>query len=89
MSTAQPPFFPIHLTASPRATEIEIALEDSGCGMSAEELAHAFEPYVRGQGGGTGLGLAIARAIVQAHGGQIGIESSPGTGCRVWFTLPL
>jgi len=40
-------------------------------------------------GGGSGLGLTIARAIVEAHGGQIGIESSPGQGSRVWFRLPL
>ena len=40
-------------------------------------------------GGGSGLGLTIARAIVEAHGGQIGIESSPGQGSRAWFRLPL
>jgi signal transduction histidine kinase len=57
--------------------------------MSEEERGRAFEPYYRGAGGGAGLGLTIARAIVEAHGGQMGIESSPGRGSRVWFTLPL
>jgi signal transduction histidine kinase len=57
--------------------------------MSEEEQARAFEPYYRGEGGGAGLGLTIARAIVEAHGGQMGIESDPGQGSRVWFILPL
>jgi signal transduction histidine kinase len=37
---------------------------------------------------GVGLGLAIAKGIVEAHGGNIGIDSEPGLGTRVWFTLP-
>jgi signal transduction histidine kinase len=57
--------------------------------MSQEEQARAFEPYYRGASGGTGLGLTIARAIVEAHGGCMGIESGADRGCRVWFTLPV
>jgi signal transduction histidine kinase len=68
---------------------IEIGIQDTGRGMSDEERKRAFEPYYRGEGGGAGLGLAIARAIVEAHGGQMGIASESGRGCRVWFTLPL
>jgi len=68
---------------------IEISVQDTGRGMSEEEQARAFEPYYRGEGGGAGLGLAIARAIVEAHGGRMGIESTPGQGSRVWFILPL
>jgi NtrC-family two-component system sensor histidine kinase KinB len=56
--------------------------------LSDEEQERAFEPYYRGQGGGAGLGLTIARAIVEAHGGQMGIENSQGQGCLAWFTLP-
>jgi len=37
---------------------------------------------------GVGLGLAIAKGIVEAHSGSIGIDSEPGAGTRVWFTLP-
>lgn len=72
-----------------RPEEIEISVQDTGRGMTAEEQERAFEPYYRGAGGGTGLGLAIARAIVEAHGGRMSVESNPGQGTRVWFTLPL
>jgi signal transduction histidine kinase len=69
--------------------EIEISVQDTGRGMNDDEQERAFEAYYRGPGGGSGLGLTIARAIVDAHGGQMGIKSSLGQGCRVWFTLPL
>lgn len=69
--------------------EIEVSVQDTGRGMSDEEQVRAFEAYYRGEGGGAGLGLTIARAIVEAHGGQMGIESRVGQGSRVWFTLPL
>ncbi len=68
---------------------VEVSVQDTGRGMSEEEQTRAFEPYYRGEGGGAGLGLTIARAIVEAHGGQMGIESGPGQGSRVWFTLPV
>ncbi len=67
--------------------EIEVSVQDTGRGMSDEEQERAFEAYYRGEGGGAGLGLTIARAIVEAHGGRMGIESSMGQGSRVWFTL--
>ena len=72
---------------SPSEGEIEVSVQDTGRGMSDEERNRAFEPYYRGEGGGSGLGLTIARAIVEAHGGRMGIESSVGQGTRVWFTL--
>jgi signal transduction histidine kinase len=68
---------------------VRVLVQDTGRGMSEEEQARAFEPYYRGEGGGAGLGLTIARAIVEAHGGRMGVESTPGQGCRVWFILPL
>jgi signal transduction histidine kinase len=72
---------------SPSKGEIEVSVQDTGRGMSDEERNRAFEPYYRGEGGGSGLGLTIARAIVEAHGGRMGIGSSVGQGTRVWFTL--
>ena len=76
------------MTVRRKANEIEIGVQDTGRGLSDEEQERAFEPYYRGQGGGAGLGLTIARAIVEAHGGQMGIENSQGQGCFAWFTLP-
>jgi signal transduction histidine kinase len=79
----------VSLTARQKGEGIEISVRDTGPGMSDEERERAFEPYYRGEGGGAGLGLAIARAIVEAHGGRMGIERGETQGSRVWFTLPL
>ena len=68
---------------------LKVSVRDTGRGMGDEEREQAFEAYYRGAGGGSGLGLAIARALVEAHGGQMGLESSPGQGSLVWFTLPV
>ncbi len=74
---------------------VRIAVSDTGPGIPPEALAHVFERFWRGDKsrarvrGGAGLGLAIARQWVQAHGGQIGVESTSGHGATFWFTLPL
>ncbi|WP_298428844.1 ATP-binding protein [Rhodoblastus sp.] len=72
----------------------DIVVEDSGCGMSAEELAlvcHPFEqpsPLMQDGMKGAGLGLSIARSLVELHGGELRIDSSPGKGARVCIHLP-
>ncbi len=78
----------VTLAVVQRDGSVEVSVQDTGRGMGEEEQERAFEPYYRGEGGGAGLGLTIARAIVEAHGGQMGIESSPGQGSRIWFSLP-
>ena len=71
---------------------VEVA--DSGEGIPPEILPHIFDRFYRGDQsrnratGGAGLGLAIAKGIVEAHGGEIGVESRPGRGSRFYFTLP-
>jgi PAS domain S-box-containing protein len=69
-----------------------VCVEDAGPGIPTEQQAGLFERFYRVRSDtdapGVGLGLAIAKGIVEAHGGRIGIDSEPGTGTRVWFTLP-
>ncbi|TCV01614.1 ATP-binding protein [Paracandidimonas soli] len=67
---------------------------DSGIGIPREQQASLFEPFVQGkegrsQHGGTGLGLAVCRRLVEAMGGSIWMDSSPGEGTTVSFALPL
>jgi signal transduction histidine kinase len=74
------------------ATQVEVA--DTGEGISAKDLPHVFERFYRAEKsrsratGGAGLGLAIAKGIVEAHHGQIGVESATGKGTRFFLTLP-
>lgn len=73
---------------------VRIAVRDTGPGLSAESLARMFERFYRAaetsEGTqGTGLGLVIARKIVEAQGGEMGVESEPGEGTAFWFTMPV
>jgi signal transduction histidine kinase len=70
------------------APAVEVAVRDTGCGMSADQLERMWEPYVTHKAGGTGLGLAIARQTVAAHGGTVGAASAPGRGTEVRLILP-
>ena len=74
------------------ATRIRFEVADQGPGISREHQAGLFEKFFRVPGspeGGSGLGLFIAKGIVQAHGGEIGIQSDPGSGATFWFTIPV
>ncbi len=72
---------------------IRFVVEDNGVGIDQQACASLFELYVRGsharRSPGLGLGLYLCRQIVTAHGGEIGVTSSPGAGAKFWFTLPL
>ncbi|MCK4579947.1 MAG: two-component sensor histidine kinase, partial [Dehalococcoidia bacterium] len=65
-----------------------------GPGLSDEDLAHIFDRFYRAdksrarESGGAGLGLAIAKALVEAHGGQIWAQNAPTGGACFHFTLP-
>lgn len=74
---------------------VEIAVSDTGPGLSLAEQAHVFDRFWRADAarsrdqGGSGLGLAISRRLAEALGGEMGVESEVGQGARFWFTLPL
>src|SRR5215212_2846301 len=72
---------------------LQMSVRDTGVGVSAEELPRIFERFYKSDAArrspGSGLGLAIAKHTVQAHGGTIWAESTPGAGATVSFTVPL
>jgi signal transduction histidine kinase len=74
---------------APRCAFVRVS--DDGHGMSYETMQHVFEPFftTKDVGQGTGLGLSVAHGIVQDHGGEIGVESTPGRGSSFTVFLPL
>jgi two-component system sensor histidine kinase BaeS len=80
---------------SQQAKALQIAVEDSGPGLSPEQISHIFERFYRTDearqrdSGGAGLGLAIARELILLHEGQLTAESEPGRGSRFKISLPL
>ncbi len=89
----------VRITARPASLPdgrggVEIAVEDTGPGLSPEEQAHVFDRFWRADAsrsrdqGGSGLGLTIARRLIEAQGGVMGVDSEPGQGARFWFILP-
>jgi signal transduction histidine kinase len=73
-----------------RTEAVEIAVSDTGPGIRSDDIARIFEVGIRLSDGtpGSGLGLPLARAIVEAHGGALEIESEPGAGTTFTITLP-
>jgi two-component system sensor kinase FixL len=80
------------LTVSSRPASrglLEIAVSDTGAGISREAAARLFEPFYTTKATGLGVGLSICRNIVEAHGGEMRGESNPEGGATFRFTLPL
>jgi two-component system OmpR family sensor kinase/two-component system sensor histidine kinase BaeS len=83
----------ITLAAQPAGDGVRFSVSDTGPGLTPEEQAHVFERFWRADAsrsrdkGGAGLGLTIARYLIEAHGGEMGVESEPGQGATFWFTL--
>ncbi len=75
--------------------QARMVVRDTGIGLDPADAARIFDPFVRldaarsRDAGGAGLGLALVRAIVDAHGGAIAVDSAPGAGSRFTIRLPL
>jgi signal transduction histidine kinase len=84
----------IILAAKQVQDQIEISIQDSGPGITSEEVSRILDRFYRTdparqrEDGGSGLGLPIAKSIVQAHGGQLSAESEAGNGLKIIITLP-
>jgi PAS domain S-box-containing protein len=97
-----PPDQPVDVTVTVHGTLARVAVHDQGPGLPEAERTRVWEAFHRAPGvevqgtarngvagGSLGLGLHICKAIVEAHGGQVGVESAVGQGSTFWFTLPL
>jgi len=85
----------IQIKAEARQNYVYISVKDSGIGISEENQAKIFDRFFRAedqivqQVRGTGLGLAIVRALVEMHGGELKVESTPNVGSTFTFNLPI
>ncbi|MBZ4373664.1 PAS domain S-box protein [Corallococcus sp. AS-1-6] len=80
------------LRVQPEAGQVRFLVSDTGPGISAEDRPRIFERFWQAgpkRKEGAGLGLAIVKGLVEAHGGQVGVDSAPGVGSTFFFTLPL
>jgi len=70
---------------------VEITINDTGCGISKDNLQRIFDPFftTKGVGKGTGLGLSVSHGTIEAHGGQIEVESRVGVGTEFRVYIPL
>jgi signal transduction histidine kinase len=88
---------PVEVTVQREGQLGRVLARDQGPGIPEREQAHLWERFYRvpgmevqyGSGVGLGLGLFISKTIVEQHGGDVGVHSTPGAGSTFWFTLPL
>jgi two-component system sensor histidine kinase PilS (NtrC family) len=78
----------LRVSVTARGETLEVAVSDTGDGIAASDVSHVFEPFFSTKPEGTGLGLALVHRIVQDHGGEIDVRSSPGLGTTFTVTLP-
>jgi signal transduction histidine kinase len=71
-------------------TFADVQVRDTGEGIATEDLPYIWERFYRGaKNGGTGLGLALVKAFIEAMGGHVAVESTPGEGTCFTLSLPL
>jgi signal transduction histidine kinase len=76
-------------TARSEPGQVDLMVEDNGCGISKDDLDRVFVPYFTSKTEGTGLGLAVVHRIVAGHQGRIMVTSKVGVGTRFIVRLPL
>ena len=83
----------IRISGEARADTVIVCVGDHGPGIAPEDIPHVFDRFYRAPDmarhtKGTGLGLYLSRAIVEAHSGMIWVDTAPGQGTRIYFSLP-
>lgn len=84
----------VTVSARPAPDGVELAVCDNGPGIAPEDLVHLFDRFWRAEKsrnratGGSGLGLVIVKQLVEAHGGQVQVESQAGVGTQFRIQLP-
>jgi signal transduction histidine kinase len=73
----------VSLAYAGETQSITVGIDDTGAGMTEEVLVRAFDLFFTTKPEGTGLGMAISRSVIDLHGGELSIQSSPGQGTRV------
>ncbi len=76
-------------TARKDAGTIMVEVQDSGCGIPAENMEKLFSHFFTSKPDGLGMGLSISRSIVEAHGGSLEARNNPGRGATFYFTIPV
>jgi signal transduction histidine kinase len=78
----------IKVDVSEKRDHYDIGIEDTGCGISKEDLGKIFNPFFSTKDKGSGLGASIVRNIIEGHRGTIRVESEEGAGTKVFISLP-
>jgi signal transduction histidine kinase len=87
------PGLSITINAIAQGDKIYCTVADNGVGLSQQQCERLFDLYFRGSNVrnsvSLGLGLYLCKRIINAHGGEIGVNSAPNAGATFWFTLPI